>query len=81
VLVSPRAASAAARTRWGGAHPLTFPHGADFAQLARYVEATGASEVALAGAPDDELAELLRGRGLGAYRIGPPRQIDLFRAA
>jgi putative mRNA 3-end processing factor len=81
VLVSPRAASAAARTRWSGAHRLTFPQGADFAQLARYVEATGASEVALVGAPDDALAELLRGRGLSAYRIGPPRQIDLFRAA
>ncbi|HTB58808.1 MAG TPA: hypothetical protein VLC06_13095 [Polyangia bacterium] len=81
VLVSPRAASTVARTRWSGAHRLTFPHGADFAQLARYVEATGASEVALVGAPDEELAELLRGRGLQAYRIGPPRQIDLFRAA
>jgi putative mRNA 3-end processing factor len=81
VLVSPRAGSAAARARWGGAHRLTFPFGADFAQLARYVQATGASEVALVGAPDDELAELLRGRGLSAYRIGPPRQIDLFQAA
>ena len=81
VLVSPRAGSAAVRDRWSGAHRLTFPHGADFAQLARYVEATGASEVALVGAPDDELAEVLRGRGLSAYRIGPPRQIDLFQAA
>jgi putative mRNA 3-end processing factor len=81
VLVSPRAASAAAGARWGGAHRLTFPWGADFAQLARYVAATGASEVALVGAPDDELAELLRERGLSAYRIGPPRQIDLFQAA
>jgi putative mRNA 3-end processing factor len=81
VLVSPRAGSAAARAQWGVAHRLTFPFGADFARLARYVEATGASEVALVGAPDDELAELLRGRGLSAYRIGPPRQIDLFQAA
>jgi hypothetical protein len=81
VLVSPRAGSAAARARWSAAHRLTFPCGADFAQLARYVEATGASEVALVGAPDDNLAELLRGRGLSAYRIGPPRQIDLFQAA
>ena len=81
VLVSPRAGSATARARWGGGHRLTFPFGGDFAQLARYVEATGASEVALVGAPDDELAELLRGRGLSAYRVGPPRQIDLFQAA
>ena len=81
VLVSPRAAGAGARAQWGGAHRLTFPFGADFARLARYIEATGASEVALVGAPDDELAELLRGRGISAYRIGPPRQIDLFQAA
>jgi putative mRNA 3-end processing factor len=81
VLVSPRAGSAAAGARESVAHRLTFPHGGDFAQLARYVEATGASEVALVGAPDDELAGVLRGRGLSAYRIGPPRQIDLFQAA
>ncbi len=81
VLVSPRAGTAAARERWNVAHRLPFPHGADVAQLARYVEATGASEVALVGAPDDELAELLRGRGVFAYRVGPPRQIDLFHAA
>ena len=81
VLVSPRAGTGAAGAQWSAAHRLTFPQGGDFAQLARYVEATGASEVALVGAPDDELAEVLRGRGLSAYRIGPPRQIDLFRAA
>ena len=80
VFVSPRVGSAA-RLRLSGADALTFPFGADFDQLARYVEATGAGEVALSGAPDDELAELLRGRGLDAYRIGPPRQIDLFQAA
>jgi hypothetical protein len=78
ILVSPRPGAA------GGAGPgatlrLTFPFGADFAQLARYVEASGAAEVALVGAPDDALAELLRGRGIAAYRIGPPRQIDLFQ--
>jgi putative mRNA 3-end processing factor len=80
VFVSPRAASPAL-PRSSAADALTFPFGADFSQLTRYVEATGASEVALAGAPDDELAELLRGRGLDAYRIGPPSQIDLFAAA
>jgi hypothetical protein len=80
VLVSPRAGTAA-RTPSDGALGLTFPFGADLAELARYVEATGAGEVALVGAPDDALAELLRGRGVAAYRIGPPRQIDLFAAA
>jgi putative mRNA 3-end processing factor len=77
VLVSPRA-GAAARARPAAALGLTFPFGADSAELVRYVEATGAGEVALVGAPDDALAELLRGRGIAAYRIGPPRQIDLF---
>jgi putative mRNA 3-end processing factor len=80
IFVSPRAASAAS-PRSNEAEALTFPFGADFAQLTRYVEATGAREVALSGAPDDELAELLRGRGVSAYRIGPPSQIELFQAA
>jgi putative mRNA 3-end processing factor len=80
VLVSPLAASPA-RPRPSAAEALTFPFGVDFDQLTRYVEATGAREVALSGAPDDELAELLRRRGLRAYRIGPPSQIDLFQAA
>ena len=78
ILVSPRPAPAA-RTEAGAAEALTFPFGADFAQLARYVQASGAAEVALVGASDDALAELLRGRGVAAYRIGPPRQIDLFQ--
>jgi putative mRNA 3-end processing factor len=77
VLVSPRA-GATARARPDAPLGLTFPFGADLAELVRYVEATGAREVALVGAPDESLAELLRGRGIGAYRIGPPRQIDLF---
>jgi len=78
ILVSPRPRPASGPLA-GAAQPLTFPFGADFAQLARYVAASGASEVALVGAPDDALAELLRGRGVAAYRIGPPRQIDLFQ--
>ncbi|HVV53624.1 MAG TPA: hypothetical protein VHO06_28470 [Polyangia bacterium] len=76
VVVSPRAAVADLGPP--GAERLVFPFGADLAALVRYVEVTGAAEVALAGAPDDDLAELLRGRGLDAYRIGSPRQIDLF---
>jgi putative mRNA 3-end processing factor len=78
VLVSPRGGSAAGRARLDGPEALLFPFGADAAALARYVEATGARQVALAGAPDDHLAELLRGRGLEAYQIGSPRQIELF---
>ncbi|HEY6475605.1 MAG TPA: hypothetical protein VI456_03435, partial [Polyangia bacterium] len=77
ILVSPRSGLAAPAPA-GVSERLVFPFGADLAQLVRYVEATGAAEVALVGAPDDALAELLRGRGIAAYRIGPPRQIDLF---
>jgi hypothetical protein len=78
ILVSPRPVQAG-HAQGGAAELLTFPFGADFAQLARYVESSGAAEVALVGAPDESLAELLRGRGIAAYRIGPPRQIDLFQ--
>jgi hypothetical protein len=42
------------------------------------VAATGASQVALVGAPDDHLANILAERGVSAYRLGPPRQMPLF---
>jgi len=58
---------------------VPFPFGADAARALAYVAATGASEVALVAAPDDHLLELLRGRGLAAYRLGPARQMPLFR--
>jgi putative mRNA 3-end processing factor len=51
---------------------------ADFAGLIRYVEATGAREVALLGAPGDDLARALAARGIDAYPLGPPRQIAMF---
>ncbi len=70
VPVGPRA------TGQGG---LAFPFGGDAARLLAYVAATGASEVALVGAPDDHLLELLQARGLAAYRLGPARQMPLFR--
>lgn len=57
---------------------VPFPFGADAARALAYVAATGASEVALVAAPDDHLLELLRGRGLAAYRLGPARQMPLF---
>jgi hypothetical protein len=59
---------------------VLFPSGADFAGLVRYIEATGAVEVALVNAPGDELVEVLRARGVDAYTLGPPRQIELFAA-
>jgi len=57
---------------------VAFSTGADAARLLGYVRATGAAEVALVGAPDDHLADLLRARGIIAYRLGPPRQMPLF---
>jgi hypothetical protein len=78
VLVSPRAGRVAAMD---GGQDLPFPFGADLPALVRYVEATGAAEVALVGAPDEALAEILRAGGRAAYRLGPPRQIDLFGRA
>jgi hypothetical protein len=81
ILVSPQAAGPDARARPAAVHRVAFPLGADFAGLLRYVEATGASEVAVLGAPSEDPVELLRQRGLEAYSLGPPRQIDLFAAA
>jgi hypothetical protein len=51
---------------------------ADYAGLLRYVEATGPREVAVMHAGDGELCRALRQRGIDAYAIGPPEQIDLF---
>jgi hypothetical protein len=59
---------------------VVFPTAADYAGLVRYIDATGAAEVALVNAPDDELAMVLRARGIDAYTLGPPRQIELFAA-
>ena len=59
---------------------VVFPTAADFAGLVRYIEASGASEVALVNAPGDDLAGALRARGIDAYTLGPPRQIELFAA-
>jgi len=53
----------------------------DFEGLLTYVAATGAREVAVKNGYAEDLAAVLRARGLDAYVIGPPRQIDLFAAA
>jgi putative mRNA 3-end processing factor len=59
-------------------HAVPLTDRADFAGLLRYVEATGAREVALLGAPGDDLALALAARGVSAYPLGAPRQIALF---
>jgi hypothetical protein len=80
ILVSADAGSAAPAAGGEGGGRVTFPTAADFAGLIRYVEASGATEVALVNAPGDALAVALRGRGIDAYTLGPPRQIELFAA-
>jgi hypothetical protein len=78
------ASAEAGRVTPGAADPdcarVTFPTAADFAALVRYVEATGAAEVALVNAPGDDLVRALGARGIDVYTLGPPRQIDLFAA-
>jgi hypothetical protein len=79
ILVSADAGSASARAQTEGAQ-IAFPTATDFPDLVRYVEASGATEVALINAPGDALATTLRDRGIDAYALGPPRQIELFAA-
>lgn len=81
ILASGWAADAAevARARADRGVPLSDQAG--FADLLRYVESTGAREVALLRAPGDELASALAQRGVDAYPLGPPRQIALFSGA
>src|SRR6266540_114225 len=55
---------------------VAFSTTADFAGVIRYIEAAGASEVALVNASGDELASALLARGVDAYTLGPPRQTD-----
>jgi len=80
ILVSADAGSAAPAAGAEDSARVTFPTAADFAGLIRYVEASGATEVALVNAPGDALAVALRSRGIDAYALGPPRQIELFAA-
>jgi putative mRNA 3-end processing factor len=80
ILVSADAGSAAPAAGAEGGARVTFPTAADFADLLRYVAASGAAEVALVNAPGEALAVALRGRGVDAYTLGPPRQIELFAA-
>jgi putative mRNA 3-end processing factor len=51
----------------------------DCARLLGYIEAAGAREVAVHRGHADAFAAMLRARGLDAYSLGPPRQMDMFR--
>ena len=78
ILVSGHARDPQELARAGADHGVPLGDRADFATLLRYIESTGAREVALLRAPGDELAQELRSRGVDAYPLGPPRQIALF---
>jgi putative mRNA 3-end processing factor len=78
ILVSGRAREPGELASARADHGVPLSDRADFAGLLRYVEATGAREVALLRAPGDELAGALRARGVDVYALGPPRQIALF---
>jgi hypothetical protein len=78
ILATARAGDPREVARARADHGVALADRADFAGLLRYVEATGAREVALVQAPGDDLAEELRARGVDAYPLGPPRQIGLF---
>jgi putative mRNA 3-end processing factor len=78
ILASGWAADDAEIARARADHGVALGDRADFADLLRYVEATGAREVALLRAPGDDLARTLAARGIDAYPLGAPRQIALF---
>ncbi len=80
IFVSAEAGSAAAAAAEPDRARVVFPTAADHAGLVRYIEASGASEVALLNAPGDDLTNALRARGIDAYTLGPPHQIELFAA-
>jgi putative mRNA 3-end processing factor len=78
ILASGRAADPREVARARADYGVPLADRAGFEDLVRYVEATGAREVALLGAPGEELARELLARGLHVYPLGPPRQIALF---
>jgi hypothetical protein len=49
-----------------------------FVDVLAYIASTGAREVAVRHAADDQLLDALASRQVTAYRIGPPQQIALF---
>jgi putative mRNA 3-end processing factor len=70
-------AEALAAVRAEVAIPLSNQSG--YPQLLAYLQATGAREVAVYRGHAEPFAAHLRERGLDAYALGPPRQMQLFR--
>lgn len=78
--VSGWAGDATAAARVGADESIPYSSHADFAGLLAYVLATGAHEVAAEHGFAEDFAAELREREIGAYVLGPPRQIPLFAA-
>jgi hypothetical protein len=76
--ISGWARDASAVARLGVERGIPYSSHADFAGLLAYVAATGAREVAVNRGFTEDLASSLRDRGIDAYALGPPRQIQLF---
>ncbi len=68
---------AVARVRPDTAIAMTNQSG--FSDLLAFIAETGAREVAVHRGFAESFAAHLRGLGLDAYAVGPPRQLDLFR--
>jgi putative mRNA 3-end processing factor len=72
------ACDAALVTRLGVDVAIPASRQADFEGLIKYIEQSGAREVATLHSPSDALAEALRSSKTEVYALGPPRQIGLF---
>ncbi|ACY18147.1 hypothetical protein [Haliangium ochraceum] len=79
-LVSGRAADAGALRELGVDTGFAWSDRADYPALLAYVERVGASEVLLASAQGDELAEDLHAPGRVVRMLRPPQQMALFGA-
>ncbi len=76
-LVSGRAADPGVLAAMRLHHGFALTNMPSFPEIVSAIEATGAREVALFHGPAEPVAALLRERGLDAYALGPPRQMNL----
>jgi Cft2 family RNA processing exonuclease len=77
VLVGPEAVNAEARAAAGAQIGLPLATDADPEDILDYLAASGASEVAVTHDRDGAFTARLLARGLDAYRVGPPAQLEL----
>jgi putative mRNA 3-end processing factor len=68
-----------ARARMRADTGIALSNQSGYPDLLSYVEASGATEVAVVRGTSAALVEALTTRGLTAYPVGPPHQMDLFR--